>query len=189
MDDTSHPAKRRKRPPKPLDSARLEELALAYVARFATSAAKLQSYLKRKLGERGWAGEGEPPVKAQVERYVAHGYVDDAGYARARAGSLRRRGYGPRRVDQALGAAGIDDHIREDVRGNEGEIRRAALAMGRKRRFGPFGTEPPDRERREKQIATMLRAGHGFEAARAIVDGETIEAVETWVAEAEEEDV
>ena len=188
MDDPPHPAKRRKRPPKPLDSGRLEELALAYVARFATSAAKLESYLKRKLGERGWEGEGEPPVKTLVDRYVARGYVDDAGYARARAGSLRRRGYGPRRVNEALGAAGIDEQIREDVRGNEGEIRRAALAMGRRRRFGPFGTERPDRERREKQIAAMLRAGHGFDAARAIVDGETIEAVEAWVAEAEEED-
>ena len=189
MDSAPQHGKRRKRPPRPLDSARLEELALAYVARFATSAAKLQSYLKRKLRERGWEGEGEPPVKALVERYVERGYIDDAGYARARAGSLRRRGYGPRRVDQALGMAGIEDAIREDVRGSERDLRQAALALGRKRRFGPFGDEPPDRERREKQIAAMLRAGHGFEAARAVVDGETIDAVEGWVAEVDEEDV
>lgn len=53
---------RPKRIPKPLDSVRLEELALAYVARFATSAAKLEDYLRRKLRERGWDGEGDPPV-------------------------------------------------------------------------------------------------------------------------------
>src|SRR5690606_22662366 len=43
-----------RRAPKPLDAARLDELALTYVARFATSAAKLERYLKRKLRERGW---------------------------------------------------------------------------------------------------------------------------------------
>ena len=38
--------------PRPLDAPRLEELALSYVARFATSAAKLDDYLRRKLRER-----------------------------------------------------------------------------------------------------------------------------------------
>ena len=48
---------------RPIDGERLEQLALAYVARFAVSSAKLQGYLRRKLRERGWAGEGEPPVE------------------------------------------------------------------------------------------------------------------------------
>ena len=95
--------------PRPLDASRLEELALAYVARFATSAAKLEGYLARKLRERGWEGEAQPPVAALVARFVAAGYVDDAAYARAKSGSLLRRGYGARRVDQALHAAGIGE--------------------------------------------------------------------------------
>ena len=37
---------------KPLDAARLDELALAYVARFATSRAKLLRYLARKVRDR-----------------------------------------------------------------------------------------------------------------------------------------
>ena len=88
---------------KPLDASRLEELALTYVARFATSAAKLERYLTRKVRERGWEGESEPQFAALVERYIELGYVDDAAFARARAGSLLRRGYGPRRIGQALG--------------------------------------------------------------------------------------
>ena len=55
---------------------RLGEMALAYVARFSTSAARLERYLRRKLRERGWDGEGEPQVAALVERYVDLGYVD-----------------------------------------------------------------------------------------------------------------
>ena len=95
-------------------------MALAYVARFSTSAAKFERYLVRKLREKGWDGEGEPPVAATVARYVELGYVDDEGYARMKSGSLLRRGYGPRRVRQALGEAGIDEAIREDVRPGEG---------------------------------------------------------------------
>jgi regulatory protein len=180
-------SKQRERcPPKPLDPARLEELALAYVARFATSAAKLEDYLRRKLRERGWEGENDPPVKALAARFVESGFVDDLAYARSKSGSLLRRGYGQRRIGQALHAAGIAEEVREEVRAGEGEQRRAALAMARKRGFGPYGLEQPDRDRREKQIAAMLRAGHRLDSARELVDAPSVEVAEEWAAAADE---
>lgn len=176
--------RRQKRKASPLNTARLEELALAYVARFATSAAKFEAYLRRKLRERGWEGEGEPDVAALAARYVELGYIDDEAFARAKAGGLLRRGYGPRRVAQALGAAGIAEDVREEVRASEADERRAALAMARKRGFGPFRPEPADRAQREKQVAAMLRAGHALDSVLNLVDAESIEAAEDWVAEA-----
>ena len=173
-----------KRVPKPLDAARLEELALAYVARFATSRAKLEAYLVHKLRERGWEGEGEVPIAALAERFVAAGYVDDAAFARAKSGSLLRSGYGQRRVTEALGAAGIGEDIRAEVRAGEGAKRQAALTMARKRRLGPFGPPPADRAAREKQIGAMLRAGHGLDSARELVNAATVEAAEEWAAQA-----
>ena len=167
---------------RPLELPALEELALAYAARFATTAAKLEAYLARKLRERGWAGEGPPPVGAIVERFVAAGYVDDAAYARAKAGSLLRRGYGERRIGQALGAAGVEETLRDEVLPDEGEARRAALTLARKRGFGPFGRTVPDRPLREKQLAAMLRAGHRLSAARAMVESPTAEDAEGWAA-------
>jgi len=169
---------------KPLDPARLEELGLAYVARFAVSGAKLEAYLRRKLRERGWDGEGEPGVSALAERFVALGYVDHEAFARGKSAGLLRRGYGPRRVEQALGAAGIAPDIRETVRAGEAAERAAALAMARKRGFGPFGAEPPDRARRERQIAALLRAGHPLDSARELVDAQSVEAAEDWAAAA-----
>jgi len=181
-------AVRRVRPrAKPLDAARLEELALTYVARFATSAAKLEQYLARKVRERGWDGESEPQFAAIVERYVELGYVDDAAFARSRTSSLLRRGYGPRRIGQALGQAGIGEEAREEARPSEAAERRAALALARKRGFGPFGEAPLERERREKQLAALLRAGHRLDTAREIVDAPSEEAAESWAAEIEEE--
>ncbi len=173
---------------RPLDSVRLEQLALAYVARFATSAAKLDGYLKRKLRERGWDGETEAPVAALVAKFVAAGYIDDEAFARSRSSGLLRRGYGQRRIAQALGAAGIDEAVRAAVRPGEPQQRRAALAMASKRRFGPFGAEPPDRDRREKQIAAMLRAGHRLDSARELVNAASIAAAEDWAAGADGEE-
>jgi regulatory protein len=172
--------------PRPLDASRLEELALAYVARFATSAAKLEGYLARKLRERGWEGEAQPPVAALVARFVAAGYVDDAAYARAKSGSLLRRGYGARRVDQALHAAGIGEAERIAARAAPAERRKAALTMARKRGFGPFGRDLPDREKRAKQVAAMLRAGHGLDSARELVDASSQEAALEWAAALDE---
>ncbi|MGI8943436.1 MAG: regulatory protein RecX [Qipengyuania sp.] len=190
--------RRGKRPPRPLDLAALEELALAYAARFATSAAKLENYLRRKLRERGWDGreEGrEPPDAAGlVERFVDKGYVDDEGYARARSGDLLRRGYGARRVSQALAQAGIGEDIRQACDPQEQERRNAALTMARKRRFGPFcaaadGTAEESHKRREKQLAAMVRAGHDFTTAKAVIDARNAEEIERWVFEADHEDV
>ena len=184
--------KREKRPPKPLDETRLKDLALSYVARFATSSGKLEQYLKRKLRERGWEGEHEPDLAALIERYSELGYVDDAAYARAKSGDLLRRGYGPRRIAQALGQAGIDQNLREELSASEYEKRDAALHLARKRRFGPFARDVSvagadqraARAVREKQLAAMVRAGHGFDIARAMLDAATEEEAEEWVREA-----
>lgn len=181
--------KRTRRAPRPLDSARLHELALTYVARFATSAGKLERYLARKLRERGWEGEGNPDPAAISARFAELGYLDDEAYARARGGDLLRRGYGARRVAQALGEAGIEENIRREVAPGEGAARRAAFALARRRRLGPFHGAPIDRPLREKQFAALVRAGHGFDHAGAVVDCPSQAALEQWVAEADDDQI
>ncbi len=179
----------KRRNPQPLTEQRLEELALAYVARFATTQGKLRDYLQRKLRERGWAGaedgEAAPDLDRLIGRYVELGYVDDAGWARMKAGSLLRRGYGARRVGEALGHAGLDEELREEVRPDEAAERSAALVLARRRRLGPFASELPDRPLREKHIAAMLRAGHRLDIARRIVEADDVDAAEQWAQSAE----
>lgn len=160
----------RRREPKPLDSARLDELALTYVGRFATTRAKLGTYLARKLRERGWASEQPPDIDRIVERLASLGYVDDAQYALSKARSLTGRGYGPRRVSQSLHAAGIGEEDGEAARDLAGsESVEAALRYARRRRIGPFAAEPADIAARERALAAMIRAGHSFAIAKAIL--------------------
>jgi regulatory protein len=158
------------RPRPPLDEEKLNELMLAYVARFATSRAKLAAFLTRKVRERGWAGNGEPPVEALVAKAARVGFVDDAAFALAKARSLTARGYGERRVGQALHAAGIAEADGEAARGHaRDDAIEAALHFAKRRRLGPFAAAEPDPQAREKALAAMVRAGHGFRLAKAIL--------------------
>lgn len=189
------PARRQRGVPAPLDAARLEELALAYVARYATSAGKMAAYCRRKLRERGHAGQeegGQPPdVAALVERFVARGFIDDAGFARAKSDGLLRRGYGARRVGEALRAYGIAEPLRAQVAPGEGARREAAAAYARRRRLGPFAREPlagADRAARDKQLAALLRAGHDSRHARQILSATSPAELEEWIAEARAEE-
>jgi regulatory protein len=183
MTANDDPVCAKRRAPKPLDAVRLEEMALAYVARFATSAAKLEAYLVRKLRERGWTGERPPDPSAIAARFIDLGYIDDEAFARSRSSSLMRRGYGPRRVADALKQAGIAEDVRRGIGSGEAAARHAALTLARKRRLGPFGGGWTDRAGREKQVAAMLRAGHGLDKAAALVDAATIDQAEEWAAE------
>ncbi|MEO6152748.1 MAG: RecX family transcriptional regulator [Croceibacterium sp.] len=183
MDQRVNRRERTQRVPRPLDAAGLRDLALAYVARFATSAAKLERYLVRKVRERGWDGDVSADPGAIALHLVELGYVDDEAYAAAKSGSLLRRGYGGRRIGQALAQAGIAAETRAAVQPGESAARQAVLAYARKRRLGPFGAPVADRAQREKQIAALLRAGHRLDSAREIVDAADIAAAESWAAE------
>jgi regulatory protein len=163
-------AERRRNPRPRLDAEALERLGLSYAGRYATTRAKLEAYLRRKLRERGWADRGEPPVERLVGRFAELGYVDDSAFASARAGALLRRGYGSRRVAEALSAAGVAE---DDAAGAREEAERqslvAALRFAERRRLGPYAEAPLDRERREKAIAAMLRAGHPLDVVRRVL--------------------
>ncbi len=186
-DDPGGRRRRRDRPAKvhaprqkrPIDAAQLQELAVGYAARYATTAARLQRYLDRKLNERVWTADDAPDIGALVARITALGYVDDRAYAAAKVRDLTARGFGSRRVRGALAAAGVG---RDDVAGalagpDDAEDRdTAALAsarhFARRRRFGPYANDPAlsrDPARHRREMAAMARAGHDFGVARQVL--------------------
>ncbi|MEC9149918.1 MAG: RecX family transcriptional regulator, partial [Pseudomonadota bacterium] len=101
-------------------------------------------------------------------------------------------GYGARRVEHALRAAGIGEELRHALEPGEHARRHAALVLARKRGFGPFERKPvvggdEARKLREKRLAAMLRAGHDFDMARRVVEARSEKELEEWVAEARED--
>lgn len=163
------------RPAIPYDAASLDRAALDYAARYATTRARLAAYLRRKLRERGWAGEEPPQVEALVARFAERGYVNDGAFAAARTDALLRRGYGARRIGTALRAAGIDadtaGNLRERI---DDDAEAAALRFARRRRIGPYADLPPgstpDPAQKRRWIAAMARAGHPIDLVLKLLD-------------------
>lgn len=192
--------RKRARKSRPLDETSLRDLALSYVARFATTGAKLEGYLARKLRERGIAEDAEGRVReidvtGIVTRFIELGYIDDDAYARSKSRDLTARGYGARRVEQALWAAGVEEGVRADHTPGEADSRRAAMLLAKKRRFGPYAPEADPEEapearhkRREKQVAAMLRAGHLYEHVAFVLEAATPDDLDQWLIEAEDEE-
>jgi regulatory protein len=153
-----------------LDSAALERLALGYAGRYATSRAKLADYLRRKLGERGWDGEADPPVAGIVERFAELGYVDDRALADAKGRTLGARGYGERRLAAALGGLGIVDSDARPAREQAAaDAWGTALRFAERKRIGPFADHVADEKGRRRAFGAMIRAGHSLDHARRIV--------------------
>jgi regulatory protein len=149
----------------------LERLALYYAGRYGTTRTKLAGYLNRKLKERGWDGDGTPPVDAIVARFSELGFVNDKAFAEARSAALQRRGYGERRVAEALRASGVDEEDGAAARAQAAEgAWAAALRFAERRRVGPFAPAPLDRPARERAFAAMMRAGHSTAIARRLIN-------------------
>jgi regulatory protein len=184
------PASRPSRGSKPVTVKRLENAAAAYLARYDASSARLRAVLARRVFN---ARRRDAPVVADVEavierivaRYVANGLIDDARYAERRAGSLHRRGVSSRHIREKLKLAGIArdgaelalDATREELDLDEADLDlRAAVALARRRRLGPFrATGRP--ERRDRDLAALARAGFAFDIARRVIDADDAEAL------------
>ena len=164
---------------KALDQKSLQELALRYVSRYATTRSKLTRYLHRKLREKGWDGQGKPEITPMVERFVDLGYIDDAQYAKNRAMTLTNKGYGKRRVSEALYQAGIaDDDGQGAMELSDEKKWDAARTFARKKKIGPFAAEQQPRDKCNKQMQAFIRAGHSYDTASRFVfarPGEEIE--------------
>ncbi len=170
MHDRSSP----KRVAPPLTTASLRALALHYVGRYASTRSKLVSYLSRKIHERGWDTEyPHTDLAALAEEFAELGYVNDAAFAESRARSFVRRGYGARRLEQDLRAAGIADPdavgARDEASNNAWQ---SADAFARRKRIGPYAANCASPEIRHKQLQAFLRAGHGWDLARRFVQAD-----------------
>jgi regulatory protein len=162
-----------KAPPPPLDYAKLRALALHYVGRYATTRAKLRTYLARKIRERGWTGETVIDLEMLADEFAELGYVNDIAVAESRSRSFVRRGYGLRRLNQDLDAAGISNADSATARADaESAQWLTAENFAKRKRIGPFAAASVTPDIRQKQLQAFMRAGHSFDIAKRFVRAE-----------------
>lgn len=182
------PGKRARTGPRKVTPKYLENAALFYLQRFATSAENLRRVLMRKV-ERSARFHGTDPaegaqwVEALIARFVSSQLLDDALYAESRAQSLRRRGASGRTIQLSLRQKGVEGEIIDTALAAADESEEkpelaAAARLARKRRLGPYRPSEARRESRERDLAALARAGFSYDVALAVIDAEGQEDLE-----------
>jgi regulatory protein len=172
----------------------LNNIALHYLERFASSAANLRRVLMRRV-QRAAAHHGSDPaegaalVDALIRRFEASGLLDDQRYAAAKAATLRRRGGSRRAISGRLAQHGVAaELVAETLQALEeeqgGGDLAAACAFIRRRRLGAYRTArvAPEKDMAAKDMAALARAGFAFEIARRVLACPDIASVEALCA-------
>lgn len=174
---SEEPAKRERRKPGPVTRDYLFRAAVHYLERYASSSGNLARVLERKILRRA-RERGEDPaaflplVEETVAKVLDLKLIDDAAFAEAKVASLRRRGASKAQLNAKLAAKGVDrDTAAAAMAADETDEADAARAYARRRRLGPHRLR--DRtERRDRDVAAMMRQGFSFALASATIDGE-----------------
>ncbi len=175
------------RRPRKVTAKSLDNAALHYLQRFATSAENLRRVLMRRVERSARAhetdrDEGAAHVDALVERFVSAGLVDDRVYAEGRALSLHRRGTAARVIRGRLRQKGVgDDDIEAALatvaeENPDGDLA-AAVNLARRRRLGPYRSTGPEPDRRQRDLAALARAGFSYDIARRVLDGDGVDEI------------
>jgi regulatory protein len=181
------------RAPRKITQASLERSALAYLERFAASAASLRRVLARKVERSARAHEDVDPaegaawIEALIVRYRQSGLLDDRAYAEARTTTLRRQGRSARAIADRLAQKGVGREVIDEAmaptRTPTDELT-AAVRLARRRRLGPLRPGADRADHRERDLAVLGRAGFAFDVARKVVLAESDEALDALIDEA-----
>lgn len=180
-DDEIKPAykKRERKPPKKITESYLHNSGLAYLQRFPASTAHFRAVMKRKIDRscRHHTDQNREDSAQMLETVIGKfqtlGLLNDEGYLRGMVTSLRRRGLSAAAILSKLSAKGLPaNDIRaalgtfdsESMDEQTGDIA-AALRMARRKRLGSFRT-PGKPATPEKDLATLARAGFGYDVAK-----------------------
>ncbi len=156
--------KRGAKTPRKITAQRLENMALYYLGRYASSSANLRRVLMRKV-ERAAAAHGADPAEGAkliedlIARYLRSGLIDDRAYAAQKAASLQRRGasrFGIKGKLRQKGVEGALIDVRAPGPGRTGRLRQRT-------RIGLRAGPPPAARAlpREKQAQGPARQGFG----------------------------
>lgn len=177
--------------PKPLTEKRLEKIALVHIDRYATSIENLRNVLMRRVEKSARTQniekkEAEKWINIIITKLVNLRLLNDQAYAENRARSLHRSGASKKKIMSILinkGISKVDIASTISLLENEYFNRElmAAINYARKRRLGPYRLAEKRREKRDRDLASLARAGFQFNDAKSVIDAISIEVLETEI--------
>lgn len=184
--------RKRKRAPRKATAQYLENAAAHYLGRFATSKAHLREIMLQKVRRSHQhhgtdLGEGAGFIDVIISKFERLGFLDDAAFAAMRARSLHARGTPVRGIRFKLQQKGVAEeyidaalvHLESEVRTPHLDLA-AAVRLARRRRLGPYRSDDNEvrSERKEKDLATLARAGFSYDVARQVIDAPDVDELE-----------
>ena len=174
----SKPAKQ----PRKISRQYLENAALYYLQRYATSAENFRRVMTRKIN-RSCTFHQVPPdefypmVEDLIVRYVATGLLNDKVFAEAKTSSLRRQGRSKQAIMAKLQVKGLAKKDIESAlaltdaeKDGDAELA-AAMTLARRKKLGHWRGKPlEDIKGKQKEMAVLARGGFSFDIARRVLD-------------------
>lgn len=184
--------------PRKITARYLENAALAYLQRFATSTENFRRVMMRRVERSARVHDTDPAAGAAlvedlIERYLRVGLLDDRVFAEARVASLHAHGASRRAILARLREKGVAAAVIEaallGLPGYEAGYdsgradMAAAITYARRRRLGPWRPADQRDQRRERDLAALARAGFDYDLARRLIDAAGTDEAEALLGE------
>lgn len=166
-----------------MTKTRLQNIALYYLERFDSSASNLRQVLKRRVFDYArqtpdfCQSEAEQWINEIITRFEELGYLNDKRYAEFKVDNYLSAGKPERYIRQKMQQKGVSEKIIDEVLSDrEFDEEAMATRFAAKKRIGPWRKNEESRhENRQKDLATLVRAGFNYDTAQKIVDAENID--------------
>lgn len=171
---------KRRKIPKPPTKSRLMNIALYYLERFESSEENLRMVLHRRIDKYAFLNKDYNPslayqwVEEVIDECLRHNFINDDRYTALKVESYLNAGKSKRYIEQKLKQKGIDEKLIapyfEDSSYSEFET---ALSFAKKKKIGRFRSDEETRlANRQKDLATLVRAGFDYDVAKQILEPE-----------------
>lgn len=166
-----------KKIPKKISKQRLKNIALYYLKRFESSVANLRQVLQRRTDEYAYYDKSFDKYEAYkwIEEILSDferiKYLDDERYAQIKISGYLNAGKPARYIKIKLQQKGIDinliNNILDEQTYNPFEM---AMKFAKKKKIGPYRNDEYNRqENRQKDMATLIRAGFDYDIVNEVL--------------------
>jgi regulatory protein len=182
------PKPKNKKAPRKITESSLRNIAIYYLQRFASSKENLKLVLKRRVMNSARYHDIDIKetsfwIEALVKQLAKSGMVDDQVYAEGKMRALFRHGVSPKKIAQRLTQKGVNSGLVQQVMNKlhtetPNPNLSAAKKLVKRRRLGPYRQPDKREERKDKDLATVARAGFDFQTACKVIYAVSIEELE-----------
>lgn len=180
-------AVRKRKPQKKITPQRLKNIALYYLKRYESSVENLRQVLQKRINT--YVRENPNFDKQQAYEWTEQilndfkhlNYLNDYRYAEIKIRGYLNAGKPARYIKPKLMQKGVpEDIINKILQMQEYDAVAMALKLAKKKKIGPYRESENRREFRQKDMATLIRAGFDYDVVSDVLNADTIECEENF---------